>query len=101
MAPVALMQAEINCSNEMNNDCLKEGGLLCNLKDASIDITLPRSLNGAVEDEQESCETSEFVRSQYNRLRVPRVNNMCLAVHSETLKIYQKDGQSLGPYEIL
>jgi hypothetical protein len=54
------MQAEINCSNKMNYDCLEEGGLVCNIKDTSIEI-LPRSLNGAAEDEQQSCETSEFV----------------------------------------
>jgi hypothetical protein len=93
------MQAEINYSNEVNYDCLKEGGLVCNFKDASIE-NLPRSLNGAAEDEQHSCETSEFVGSQLVPVEGPQSQEHVLAVHSETLKIDQKDGQSLGPYEI-
>jgi hypothetical protein len=67
--------------------------------DASIEI-LPRSLNGAVEDEQHSCETSEFVGSQLVPVEGPQSQEHVLAVHSETLKIDQKDGQPLGPYEI-
>jgi hypothetical protein len=93
------MQAEINCSNEVNYDCLKEGGLVSNFKDASIE-NLPRSLNGAAEDEQHSCETSEFVGSQLVPVEGPQSQEHVLAVHSETLKIDQKDGQPLGPYEI-
>jgi hypothetical protein len=66
MAPSTLMQAEINHRNEMSYDCLKKGGLVCNLNDASID-DLRRSLNSAAEDEQHSCETSEFIGSPGSR----------------------------------
>jgi hypothetical protein len=93
------MQAEINHSNEMSYDCLKKDGLVCTLKDASID-DLPRSLNSAAEDEQHPCETGEFIGSQSIPVEGPQGQEHVLAVHSETLKIDQKDGQSLGPYEV-
>jgi hypothetical protein len=88
------MQAEINYRNEMKYDCLEEGGLVSNLKDASIE-NLPRSLNGAAEDEP-----GEFVGSQLVPVEGPQSQKHVLAVHSEALKIDQKDGQPLGPYEI-
>jgi hypothetical protein len=100
MVPATLMQAEVNCCNEINYDCLKEGGLVCNIKDASIEI-LPGSLDRCGGRQAIILrETSEFVGSQLVPVEGPQSQEHVLAVHSETLKIDQKDGQPLGPYEI-